>query len=338
MRNILSSKYFWAILGLLLSGVTLFLALSEVSLWEVSRQVRQASTLWVVLAVGNVLVNTFMKGFRWYRLTGSVGRKVGIRRVIAANVAGQLLNLIYPARAGDVSRVLIVGQDGHEKAFVLGSVALDKLADLVAFVLFAAILLVQLPFPSWLNKPVYLTAGITVIGVVFIIWWLSNADRGERLGYWLVKRKARWMPEPTWLYLIEMVQMTLKAISLVRQRKLAFELSLWTVLVWLTALLNNILIWYALGLSEAHPGQVLPASWLLLIGLMAGVALPSVPGRFGIFEYICILALAVFGVAQAQALTYGIILHAVVLLPALVLGAAALLWLSWKPSGQPAES
>jgi uncharacterized protein (TIRG00374 family) len=338
MRNLLASKYIWVILGLLLSGLTLTLALREVSLWEVSREVRQASTWWVVLAVVSVLVNTLLKGIRWYRLTGEVGRKVGISRVTAANVAGQLLNLIYPARAGDVSRVLIVGQGGYEKAFVLGTVVLEKLADLAAYVLLAAILLVQLPFPRWLSTPVYLTAGVTIAGMAFVGWWVSNAARGERLGRWLASRKVGWLPEQTWLHLIELVQMSLTALGLVRQRKLVFELSIWTALIWLTALANNLLIWFSLGMSEGHPEQMMPAALLLLVGLTAGVAVPSVPGRIGVFEYICILALAVFGIGQAQALTYGIILHAVVLLPALLLGAAALLWLSWRPSGQPSLS
>jgi uncharacterized protein (TIRG00374 family) len=338
MRNLLTSKYIWAMLGLLLSGLTLTLALREVSLWEVSREVRQANTWWVVLAVVNVLVNTWLKGMRWYRLTGEVGRKVGMSRVIAANIAGQLLNLIYPARAGDVSRVLIVGQGGHEKAFVLGTVVLEKLADLAAYVLLAAVLLVLLPFPGWLSKPVYFTAGVTIAGVVIVGWWVSNAARGERLGGWLASRKVRWLPEQTWMHLIELVQTSLTALGLVRQRKLMFELSIWTALIWLTAWVNNILIWYSLGMNEWQPGQMMPAALLLLVGLMAGVAVPSVPGRIGVFEYICILALAVFGIGQAQALTYGIILHAVVLLPALLVGAAALLWLSWRPSGQPSVS
>jgi uncharacterized membrane protein YbhN (UPF0104 family) len=79
-------------------------------------------------------------------------------------------------------------------------------------------------------------------------------------------------------------------------------------------------------------GEVFQATLLVLIGLMAGIAVPSVPGRIGIFEYICVLALAVFGIKQTQALTYGILLHAVVFLPVLVLGVLALLRLSWKPS------
>ncbi len=334
MRNLLGSKYIWALLGLILSGLTLYLALREVSPWEVSRQVRQANTLWVVFAVLNVLANTLFKGIRWYRLTGEVGKKAGLFRVIAANVSGQLLNLIYPARAGDVSRVMLIGQGGSEKAFTLGTVVLEKLADLVAYVLLAALLLVQLPLPTWLTRPVTILGGVAIAGMAFVIWWVSSTARGERLGSWLASRKVRWLPEQSWSHLIELVQMSLTAIELMRRRKLVLELSFWTALVWLTAMASNALIWIALGMQDTHPGDILPASLLLLIGLMAGVAVPSVPGRIGVFEYICILALAVFGIGQAQALTYGIILHAVVLLPALVIGAAALLWLSWKPSSQ----
>lgn len=322
------------ILGLLVSALTLYLALRDVSLWEVSRSVRQASTGWVLLGLVSVLANTLFKGIRWYRLTGEIGRQAGWGRVTAALIAGQLLNLIYPARAGDVSRILIVGQDGQAKAFALGSVLLEKLTDLVAYILLAAVLLVQLPFPDWLTKSVYLAAGLTVAGLAAVIWLVSNTARSERFSYWLAARHVRLVPERIWLYFIELVRTTLSATGIIKQRKQAGELLLWTALVWFTALSNNYLIWLALGMNLSQANIVFQAVLLVLIGLMAGIALPSIPGRIGIFEYICVMALGVFGIEQAPALTYGILLHAVVFLPALVLGAAALLWLSWKPARQ----
>lgn len=330
MSRFLKSKYLWPILGLLLSGLTLTLALQKVSLWEVWREIRQADALWVSLAVLSVLVNILLKGIRWYRLTAEVGRRAGIPRVIAANVAGQLLNFIYPARAGDVSRVLIVGQGGREKAYALGSVVLEKLIDLAAYALLAVVLLILLPLPDWLARPVTLASAVAVAGLVFVGWWVSDAQRGERLGFWLASRKAGWLPVKAWAQFVEWVQIGLSALELVRERKRALEFTFWTALVWFTALLNNLLIWFALDMNTSNPGEALPAALLLLVGLMAGIAVPSVPGRIGIFEYICILALAVFQIDKTQALTYGITLHAVIFLPALVLGAAALLWLSWS--------
>jgi uncharacterized protein (TIRG00374 family) len=332
MRKILGSNYFRLGIGFLLSGITLYLALRGVSLWEVSRSVRQASPLIVFLGVVSVLVNILVKAVRWHRLTGDVGQKVGFSRILAAFLAGQLLNLIYPARAGDVSRILVIGQGGNDKAFILGSIILEKLADLFGYVFLTLLLLVQLPLPEWLNRSVFALTGLTILFLSGVVWLVSRPERSERLGRWLANRTVRWLPERAWLRIIQLVQITLTAIGVINRRRMAFELALWTGVVWLTSLLTNVILYYALNMERAGMGEVFQATLLVLIGLMAGIAVPSVPGRIGIFEYICVLALAVFGIKQTQALTYGILLHAVVFLPVLVLGVLALLRLSWKPS------
>jgi uncharacterized membrane protein YbhN (UPF0104 family) len=68
----------------------------------------------------------------------------------------------------------------------------------------------------------------------------------------------------------------------------------------------------------------LTASLLILIALQAGISIPSVPGRIGIFEYICVLALAVFGVGQSTAFGYGVVLHGLVLLTPILAGLVSL--------------
>ena len=73
-------------------------------------------------------------------------------------------------------------------------------------------------------------------------------------------------------------------------------------------------------MSKLFLGNSKRARLLVLIALQAGISLPSIPGRFGIFEYICVLALGSFGVAQPLALSYGLLLHFVVLVPTTVLG------------------
>jgi len=56
------------------------------------------------------------------------------------------------------------------------------------------------------------------------------------------------------------------------------------------------------------------------VGLQAGISLPAIPGTIGLFEYICILALSFFNIDPSTALSYGLLLHAVVLLPPLLAG------------------
>ena len=338
MRKRSLAKYLRFGSGLLLSGVTLYLALRGVSIWEVSRTIRQADLGLIVLGLLSVLANTCLKGVRWYRLAGEPGKQAGSLRIFAVMLAGQLLNFIYPARAGDVGRVMLVGKDGNEKAYILGSLVLEKAADLVAYLLLAVIIFLQLPFPVWLNRAIYIAAGLVLALLAGVLWLARGAERGERFGKWLVAHRLPGIPQQVWEHFTQWVFMSLSAIGQVNQRRQAAELAVWTLLVWLTAWMTNVLVIYAVGNGLEQSGNVLQMAWLVLIGLMAGIAVPSIPGRIGVFEYICILTLATFGIEQTQALTYGILLHVVVFLPVLVLGVAALLWISWKPPARQPQA
>jgi phosphatidylinositol alpha-mannosyltransferase len=85
----------------------------------------------------------------------------------------------------------------------------------------------------------------------------------------------------------------------------------------------------ALGLqSQASPAAA--AAILLAVNLSA--ILPATPSNVGVFQAACLVVLAAYGVGAGPALAYGIILQAVEVVTALVLGIPALLGegLTWR--------
>jgi uncharacterized membrane protein YbhN (UPF0104 family) len=62
------------------------------------------------------------------------------------------------------------------------------------------------------------------------------------------------------------------------------------------------------------------AALSLLVVLQVGTVPPSLPGKVGIFHYLTVVALALFGVDRATALSYAIVLYGVALLPKILLG------------------
>ena len=66
------------------------------------------------------------------------------------------------------------------------------------------------------------------------------------------------------------------------------------------------------------------AALLVLAVVQLGTAVPSTPGKVGVFQYLSVLALGPFGVGQGVALSYGILLHLVSYAPPIVLGGAGL--------------
>ena len=87
--------------------------------------------------------------------------------------------------------------------------------------------------------------------------------------------------------------------------------------------LTNYLTLLVVGLS-----LLLSVSLFLLFVLRVGAAVPSSPGKVGVFQYLCVLALSVFSVDRTLALSYGVVLHLVVFTPMILLGTACL----WKES------
>jgi hypothetical protein len=95
-------------------------------------------------------------------------------------------------------------------------------------------------------------------------------------------------------------------------------------LIWGTAIWTNVLTFRALDLRLPWT-----AAGLLLAVLQAGISVPSVPGRIGVFQYLCILTLGLFGVSEAAGLSYGILLQAIVFLPTTLLSVAGLWLFGW---------
>jgi glycosyltransferase 2 family protein len=102
--------------------------------------------------------------------------------------------------------------------------------------------------------------------------------------------------------------------------------------VWASAVLNNVLMLWAFGIDLP-----LEAALLLLVGLQVGISLPTLPGTIGVFEYVCVVVLALWGVERTLAFSYGLLLHAVVMIPPMLV-ALLFLFLSrgaCRPSSVP---
>jgi len=308
----LAARKFWPgpflrnVLGILLSGLLLYLALRDVPLGQVWPALKAADPGFVALALLSVALNVAAKAVRWLVLVGPAGREIGFGRVLMVLLAGQTINWFLPGRVGDLSRAYLVGGMGAGRSYTLGTVALEKVIDMLSYVLLFLFLLLFLPLPAWISESGYtfslITAGIT-LGVILIASFPAKFTR-------MLERALAWLPERTRPQILGRVRAGLGSLEILRDRGGLLVLALLSAAVWGSAVWTNHLAARALGLRLPWT-----ASLTVLILLQAGISLPVVPGRIGLFQYLCILALSFFGVEEGVGLVYGILLQAVVLIP-----------------------
>jgi glycosyltransferase 2 family protein len=163
-----------------------------------------------------------------------------------------------------------------------------------------------MPVPDWISQQAYPFAALSIsifVAVLFLAFrrkWLLT----------LLGQITRWLLPSIHNSLHARLETALGSLNVLRGRRDNLKIIVWSAIVWSTAILTNYLVLRALAIE-------IPAiaALLLLLVLQIGISLSSVPATIGIFEYLCVLALAVFAVDDTVALSFGVLLHMLVLLP-----------------------
>jgi glycosyltransferase 2 family protein len=310
IKSILSSSwarlFFWSIA----IGVMLYFPLRNVNLSDVRNILREAQTQFIILALFSIFLNVWAKAARWEVLLGPSGKQIGMGKLIISLVSGQTLNWFLPGRVGELSRAYVIGGLGPGRTFVLGTVALEKVLDMISYALLFLILLLTFQLPVWIQESGFtliLLAAVLGAGVVALA---SNPDWFSGL----FERLISWLPMRVNQQIQPRIQSGLSSLKVIRKRQDLIKMAFWSAIVWGTAIWTNDLAARALNLDLP-----LTASLLVLVVLQAGISVPTIPGRIGIFQYLCIISLALFEIAQANALSFGILLQALVLIPTTIM-------------------
>jgi glycosyltransferase 2 family protein len=311
LREFILGKPGKFLLGLSFSVITLFLSFRSVSIFQIKAIFSQVQWMWVVFAILVFLINNLIKTFRWQVLLGGPGRRVSFFSILSALFVSQMVNFIFPVKLGELTRVHQIGILGPGRSFVLGTIIVEKVIDMLAYGVLFFLLVLSIPLPDWISGTGILFTITSAIFVILLYITIYHPNLVKKTGYSL----AEYFPDRIRISFCLGLDKGLTSLTQLKNSRMVACIAAYTVITWFTSVLVNLLIFHSVGIPLGWQ-----ASLVTLLALQAVISIPSVPGRIGVFEYICILALGFFGVSQATALSYGLLLHAVVLLPILVLG------------------
>jgi glycosyltransferase 2 family protein len=272
----------------LLSIALFYLSMRGVQFADAWRVMREIR--WPFLALGLIIVvaSPFVRAWRWRELFE--GESPEFRRLVRAIVIGQTLNFAIPFRTGDIARVLMIGD---RKLNAAGSVVIEKLLDAGFF----AALCLFLPFvwvvPGWLESR---RVSVIIAAAGFLA---AVAALAMILPRFFTYPKIMRMPP------VDKIPI----------------LAATTLFLGISGIALNNFILRALYIDVPWIASV-----VLLVMLQVGVAVPSTPGKLGVFQYLAVLGLSLFGVHNTQALAWGLVLHVLVFLPPALMAAAFFLF------------
>jgi len=302
--------------GLIVTAGAIYLALRGVNLDDAGDALAESNLLWLIPASAVLAVGLLLRALRWWSLFDEEHRPP-LRAVTRALFIGYFFNNILPVRAGELARVIALHRRaGTPRAEGLSTVVVERLFDVLALLvlLFAAYPL--LPEISWLQTAALFAAGI-VVAVSVLVFVIIHYD--ERAIHWLLSPLRR-LPIAGVAERVEYgARNATRGLVAIRNPHVALEAMALTLASWLALAFSCWILFEAFSLDLP-----LVAGLLVLVTINLSLILPSAPAAIGVFEYATVVALRAFDVPRAEALSYGVVLHLLNLVPFLLIGIALL--------------
>jgi uncharacterized protein (TIRG00374 family) len=283
--------------GVLISLIALYMVFRLAS-WQDIGQAFQSIKL-VYLIPGTLLVLLWL-ALRGLGLRALLVNQTGFWPSFRAINIGYLLNNLFPLRAGEFGRAIILGKSSQlGTAHVLSAIVIERAFDL-AFA--ACLLLSTLPLALGMDwaKPIAITTLLVILSGFVVLFLVARnqemvqrwANRfGERYGW--VKR-----------YILPQVQSLMNGLGVLTQPKQFLVSLAFNGLSWLV----GVGLYYVMLFSIR---SAVPFWWGIFADsiLAMGIALPSAPAALGVFEASLVAGLGLLDVPYSDALAYAILMH-----------------------------
>lgn len=325
---------FWA--GLIISIGFLYLALRGLQIervWEVMQSARYA---WLIPGVAVYFLGVWVRTWRWHYLLRPV-KKITTSSMFPIVAIGYMGNNIYPARAGEVLRAVVLHRrEGVPVSASLATIIVERIFDGVVMLAFVFLNLPQLAsltdssgfVGSIRSLAIWGAAGFIGALAVFMLaaMFPFTAERAVR---WMINRLVpfRWRKRAH-----QISGRFLGGLESLRSPREALMIFLTSALIWL---LETGKYWFVM---HAFPFEVNFFALMLMNGIVnLATTLPSAPGYVGTFDAPGIALLQAYGVPGEIAAGYTLVLHVALWVPITVLGAYYFLREGFK-WGQKIES
>ena len=304
------------------------LALQRIGLDQIGDSLLRATPTWVLLGLGLMCGSMVVRGVAWHAILTAALPEARLRRsdALQGTFIGVLMSATLPARLGEPSRALIVarrtGRPRDHLPTVVGSIVSQTLLNVVALVGLGIVMFSTVDLFSQRQRGLvaFAIAPMAVLVAVLVLPALLRGgvpSRSRRVQAAVAKVRAA----------LAQVRAGLRVF---RSPKLGAEATALQLSAWVIQWLSCYVLLVALGLDD-RAGIGAAAAVLFAVNVTA--VLPITPSNLGVFQFACVAVLAgAYGVGKADALAYGIILQAVEIATAVVMGAPALVkeGMSWR--------
>jgi phosphatidylinositol alpha-mannosyltransferase len=304
------------------------IALNKIGLGNIAKALLASSPSFVILGLGVMCAAMALRGVSWHAiLKAALPRsRVRLSDAMQGTFIGVLMSSTLPARLGEPSRALIVarrtGRPRENLPIVLGTLVSQTLLNIVALAVLGAVMFSSVDLFNGHQNALVIAAvaPVTLLVIVLLAPLVLRYRPGGRAG-----RAAALITQAR-----QGMTRVRAGLVVFRSPRLGVAAAAAQLGAWALQWMACYVLLVALGLDH-QAGAGAAAAVLFAVNITA--VLPATPANLGVFQAACAAVLHTgWHVGFGTGVAYGVILQAVEVATALLMGAPALLkeGMSWR--------
>ncbi|MCI0550687.1 MAG: flippase-like domain-containing protein [Anaerolineae bacterium] len=309
---------FW--LGVLISILFVWLALRGLHLNEFWGAVKQANYIWLIPGIGVYFIGVWVRAWRWHYLLGPI-KHIPTKIIFPIVTIGYMGNNVYPARAGEVLRAVILKRkEGVSVSASFATIIVERIFDGVVMLAFVFVNLPELAkmtgssgFVGNIQQVAVIGTGVFLGALVVFLLAAMFPQVTMKVALWILDHFA---PRRLHKRLISMTKRFLDGLASLRSPFNVLMVFFTSVIIWLLETGKYWLVMHAFDFNVSF------FALMLMNGIVnLATTIPSAPGYIGTFDAPGIAVLTAYGVEHSMAAGYTLVLHVALWLPITLLGA-----------------
>jgi uncharacterized protein (TIRG00374 family) len=308
---------FW--LGLIVSGVFLYLVLRGLRLQDVWAALQGANYAWLIPGVIVYFMGVGVRAWRWQYLLKPV-KSIPFKESFEIVTIGYMGNNIFPARLGEVLRAVVLKRrEDVAISASLATIIVERVFDGVVMLGFVFMNLGALGNIQGSSGFIGSIQSLAVWGAAIFLGVLAVfllaamfPERTKQIITWFADRV---IPVRFREKIVEIAFKFLGGLDALRSPREALMIFVTSVIIWL---FETGKYWFVM---HAFDFEVSFFALMLMNGIVnLATTIPSAPGYVGTFDAPGIAVLEAFGIPKATAAGYTLVLHVALWFPITALG------------------
>ncbi len=327
------------ILGIAVSGVTLYLAFRNVPFHDLVDYLSSINYFWMIPSVLTICLAFALRALRWQIILKPV-KGISYWGVFHPMMIGFMMNCVLPGRLGEMARPAILKKRDHVPfASGLATVAVERIFDIGLLLLLFNLMItlvqidpeISVAFGDYqLDRQILLKVANSMVhlsALFFIaVFWVGYGKTRQWTNYLILKLPAvffftgnafkRKISEKVCFRMVNTIDNLASGFAPLKSLKRILTCTGLSFMIWGLSAFSYYV--FAFGCPGVQLSFFEMTAVMIIVCFF--IALPSVPGFWGLWEAGGVFAMSLFGISKQDAAGFTLANHAIQIFPVILIG------------------